>query len=47
MFNDFNFILGSQFVPIDGPQIIKDSPTHGSAREHLKQKRKHAIEKLM
>ncbi|XP_076758945.1 sodium potassium chloride cotransporter isoform X1 [Xylocopa sonorina] len=39
--------IGTQFVPADGPQIIRDSPTHGSARDHLKNKRKHAIEKLM
>lgn len=39
--------MGTQFVPVDGPQIIRDSPTHGSARDHLKHKRKHAIEKLM
>ncbi|XP_031836103.1 sodium potassium chloride cotransporter [Nomia melanderi] len=39
--------MGTQFVPVDGPHIIRDSPTHGSAREHLKHKRKHAIEKLM
>lgn len=40
-------VSGTQFVPVDGPQIIRDSPTHGSAREHLKHKRKHAIDKLM
>ncbi|XP_078036652.1 sodium potassium chloride cotransporter [Augochlora pura] len=39
--------MGTQFVPVDGPQIIRDSPTHGSARDHLKHKRKHAIDKLI
>ena len=39
--------IGTQFVPVDAPQIVRDSPTHGSARDHLKNKRKHAIEKLM
>ncbi|CAK9816690.1 Bumetanide-sensitive sodium-(potassium)-chloride cotransporter [Anthophora quadrimaculata] len=39
--------MGTQFVPPDGPHIIRDSPTHESAKEHLKQKRKHAIDKLM
>ncbi|XP_043264395.1 bumetanide-sensitive sodium-(potassium)-chloride cotransporter isoform X1 [Colletes gigas] len=39
--------MGTPFVPVDGPQIIRDSPTHGSARDHLKHKKKHAIEKLM
>lgn len=34
-------------MPVDAPQIVRDSPTHGSARDHLKNKRKHAIEKLM
>ncbi|XP_046144542.1 bumetanide-sensitive sodium-(potassium)-chloride cotransporter isoform X2 [Osmia bicornis bicornis] len=40
-------VSGTQYVSIDGPQMIRDSPTHGSAREHLKHKRKHTIEKLM
>nr|XP_033326435.1 bumetanide-sensitive sodium-(potassium)-chloride cotransporter isoform X2 [Megalopta genalis] len=39
--------MGTQFVPVDGPQMIRDSPTHGSARDHLKHKRKHAIDKLI
>ncbi|XP_026675561.1 uncharacterized protein LOC113465245, partial [Ceratina calcarata] len=44
---DVTSVLGSQFVPDHNPQIIRDSPTHGSARDQLKHKRKHAIEKLM
>ncbi|XP_017791307.1 PREDICTED: bumetanide-sensitive sodium-(potassium)-chloride cotransporter isoform X2 [Habropoda laboriosa] len=50
---DSNLSMSSQIprvqsVPtMDGPQIIRDSPTHESARDHLKQKRKYAIDKLI
>ncbi|KAG7188948.1 hypothetical protein KM043_008547 [Ampulex compressa] len=39
--------LGTPFVPMDGPQVLRDSPTHWSAREHIKHKKKHAADKLM
>lgn len=39
--------IGSQFIPVDGPNAIKESPTHWSARDHIKQKKKQVADKLL
>lgn len=38
---------GTQFTTVEGPNIIRESPTHWNARDHIKQKKKHAADKLL
>ncbi|XP_043663869.1 bumetanide-sensitive sodium-(potassium)-chloride cotransporter isoform X1 [Vespula pensylvanica] len=40
-------IVGTQFTTVEGPNVIRESPTHWNARDHIKQKKKQAADKLL
>ncbi|KAI4473223.1 hypothetical protein M0802_016247, partial [Mischocyttarus mexicanus] len=47
MHADSDLSMRTQFNSIEGPNLIRESPTHWSARDHIKQKKKQATDKLL
>ncbi|XP_066583360.1 bumetanide-sensitive sodium-(potassium)-chloride cotransporter isoform X2 [Prorops nasuta] len=39
--------IGTQYTPVEGPHVIRDSPVHWSAKDHLKHKKKLVTDKLL
>ena len=39
--------IGTQYLPAEGTHVMRDSPTHFSARDQLKNKKKHAADKML